>query len=213
MSTSTVDDFHRQVIAEVIKQARNEFLNEGNDETPLIELQQLWESKLFPNQSGTFTEGEDAYNNDYQEFELYNQEYPQSFQTSAANIAALSQAPARPNASLDDEYGRPKPFMQTKPKPGTQNRQYPFQGQYDGQSDISDNEDAGKADDGDESLHSDLDDPNEDDDNAETDDVILCLYEKVTRTRNKWRFTLKDGIMHIDGRDHLFHRANGELEW
>ncbi|KAI8988183.1 transcription factor IIA, alpha/beta subunit [Mycotypha africana] len=66
-------------------------------------------------------------------------------------------------------------------------------------------------------LGSDLDDTDEDDDDAEGNEeiehIILCLYDKVTRTKNKWKCILKDGIMLVNGRDYLFHRANGDFEW
>jgi hypothetical protein len=71
-------------------------------------------------------------------------------------------------------------------------------------------------DDPDDEINSDLDDTeDEDDDNEQDDDnsLILCLYEKVTRTKNKWKCTLKDGVMTVNGKDMLFQKANGEFEW
>ncbi|CAN6360774.1 unnamed protein product, partial [Urochloa humidicola] len=35
----------------------------------------------------------------------------------------------------------------------------------------------------------------------------------VTRTKNRWKCTLKDGIMHLDGRDILFNKAMGEFDF
>ncbi|KAJ2539059.1 transcription factor IIA subunit alpha [Coemansia sp. RSA 1933] len=66
-------------------------------------------------------------------------------------------------------------------------------------------------------INSDLDDTDEDDyENGGTEDIehiILCQYEKVTRTRNRWKCVLRDGIMLINGRDYLFQKATGEFEW
>lgn len=66
-------------------------------------------------------------------------------------------------------------------------------------------------------INSDLDDTDEDDEDGEggeeIEHIILCLYDKVTRTKNKWKCILKDGIMLVNGRDYLFHRANGDFEW
>ncbi|KAJ1980268.1 hypothetical protein H4R35_001184 [Dimargaris xerosporica] len=74
--------------------------------------------------------------------------------------------------------------------------------------------------DGDEdAINSDLDDPDDDDINEngaggdDTEHIILCQYDKVTRQKNRWKCTLKDGIMLIDGKDYLFHKATGEFEW
>ncbi|GLH04889.1 Transcription initiation factor IIA subunit 1 [Gryllus bimaculatus] len=41
----------------------------------------------------------------------------------------------------------------------------------------------------------------------DTDNVV------ITRTRNKWKFHLKDGIMNLNGKDFVFQRAGGDAEW
>lgn len=38
-------------------------------------------------------------------------------------------------------------------------------------------------------------------------------FLQITRAKNRWRFTLKDGIMNINGRDYVFQKAHGEAEW
>ncbi|KAG0163115.1 hypothetical protein DFQ30_000728, partial [Apophysomyces sp. BC1015] len=72
-------------------------------------------------------------------------------------------------------------------------------------------------DDDDNDINSDLDDTDDADDDAEgaeeVENIILCLYDKVTRTKNKWKCVLKDGITLVNGRDYLFNRANGDFEW
>jgi len=60
------------------------------------------------------------------------------------------------------------------------------------------------------------DDQSDDEDVAtlfQSDNVVVCQFEKVQRTRNKWKFTLKDGIMHINKKDYCFSKATGEAEW
>ncbi|CAH1153774.1 unnamed protein product [Phaedon cochleariae] len=47
----------------------------------------------------------------------------------------------------------------------------------------------------------------------ETDNVIVCQYDKITRSRNRWKFHLKDGIMNLKGQDFIFQKANGDAEW
>ncbi|KAG5518796.1 hypothetical protein PMAC_002767 [Pneumocystis sp. 'macacae'] len=69
-----------------------------------------------------------------------------------------------------------------------------------------------------DSINSDLDsEPNSNPEDApENDDngqLVLCLYDKVQRTKNKWKCVLKDGIIGMGGKDYLFMRANGEFEW
>lgn len=36
---------------------------------------------------------------------------------------------------------------------------------------------------------------------------------QITRSRNKWKFYLKDGIMNLSGKDFVFQKANGDAEW
>ncbi|XP_057671919.1 transcription initiation factor IIA subunit 1-like isoform X2 [Diorhabda carinulata] len=47
----------------------------------------------------------------------------------------------------------------------------------------------------------------------ETENVIVCQYDKITRSRNRWKFHLKDGIMNLNGEDFIFQKANGDAEW
>lgn len=47
----------------------------------------------------------------------------------------------------------------------------------------------------------------------DTDNVVVCQYDKISRTRNKWKFIFKDGIMNLNGKDYVFQRANGDAEW
>lgn len=75
-------------------------------------------------------------------------------------------------------------------------------GQFDGADDGSREE----ADE--DAINSDLDDP--DDliaEDAEADEsegqVMLCTYDKVQRVKNKWKCTLKDGILTTGGREYV----------
>lgn len=47
----------------------------------------------------------------------------------------------------------------------------------------------------------------------DTDNVVVCQYDKITRSRNKWKFYLKDGIMNLSGKDYVFQKMNGDAEW
>uniref|UniRef100_A0A2P2LP93 Transcription initiation factor IIA subunit 1 n=1 Tax=Rhizophora mucronata TaxID=61149 RepID=A0A2P2LP93_RHIMU len=65
---------------------------------------------------------------------------------------------------------------------------------------------------------------NEDDDDDDLDDVdqgeelntqhlVLAQFDKVTRTKSRWKCMLKDGIMHINNKDVLFNKATGEFDF
>ncbi|XP_056148231.1 TFIIA-alpha and beta-like factor [Lampris incognitus] len=47
----------------------------------------------------------------------------------------------------------------------------------------------------------------------DTDNVIVCQYEKIQRSKNRWKFLLKDGVMCFGGRDYVFSKVVGEAEW
>jgi len=72
-----------------------------------------------------------------------------------------------------------------------------------------------------EEINSDLDDSDSDNGdgdegpgNAQADqDIVFCTYDKVARVKNKWKCTLKDGMIHVNGKDYLFAKCNGEFEW
>ncbi len=55
-------------------------------------------------------------------------------------------------------------------------------------------------------------DPEADED-PDLDDLVLCQYDKVTRIKNKWKCMMKAGMMRLNGRDYVFHKGLGELEW
>ena len=61
-----------------------------------------------------------------------------------------------------------------------------------------------------ESLGSDLDDDAEE---PETEELVLCQFEKVARVKTKHKCQLKDGIMHLNGKDYLFSKATCEFEF
>ncbi|XP_015123967.1 transcription initiation factor IIA subunit 1 [Diachasma alloeum] len=88
----------------------------------------------------------------------------------------------------------------------------------DDDDDLDDDKDAEEDDDAgareEEPLNSE-DDVTDDDptDLFDTDNVVVCQYDKITRSRNKWKFYLKDGIMSLSGKDYVFQKANGDAEW
>lgn len=100
------------------------------------------------------------------------------------------------------------------------------------EDDLDDDDDEDNENDDDEQLNDDIeeetqevaeDEPlNSEDDvsdadgteeSFETDNVIVCQFDKITRARNRWKFHLKDGIMNLNGEDYVFQKANGDAEW
>ncbi|XP_051772201.1 TFIIA-alpha and beta-like factor isoform X1 [Ctenopharyngodon idella] len=46
----------------------------------------------------------------------------------------------------------------------------------------------------------------------DTENVIVCQYDKIHRSKNRWKFYLKDGVMCFGGKDYVFSKAVGEAE-
>ncbi|KAF2664023.1 hypothetical protein BT63DRAFT_429558 [Microthyrium microscopicum] len=70
-----------------------------------------------------------------------------------------------------------------------------------------------------DAINSDLDDSEDEmeeqkeDDEGPLGEMILCTWDKVNRVKNKWKCTLKDGVLATGGKEYLFHKATGEFEW
>ncbi|KAL9371632.1 hypothetical protein Peur_036772 [Populus x canadensis] len=79
--------------------------------------------------------------------------------------------------------------------------------------------DVGDDDDDDEPLNEDDDDDEDLDDVDQGEELntpqhlVLAQFDKVTRTKSRWKCILKDGIMHINNKDILFNKATGEFEF
>lgn len=43
--------------------------------------------------------------------------------------------------------------------------------------------------------------------------IIIFFHLQIHRSKNKWKFHLKDGIMNLNGRDYVFSKAIGDAEW
>ncbi|OJJ45612.1 hypothetical protein ASPZODRAFT_152651 [Penicilliopsis zonata CBS 506.65] len=87
-------------------------------------------------------------------------------------------------------------------------------GQFDG---VDDEEDE-RVENDEDAINSDLDDPDdlvadEHDGDDAVGQVMLCTYDKVQRVKNKWKCTLKDGILTTGGKEYVFHKGQGEFEW
>ncbi|ESZ98797.1 hypothetical protein SBOR_0818 [Sclerotinia borealis F-4128] len=69
-----------------------------------------------------------------------------------------------------------------------------------------------------DAINSDLDDPDDGLNDDEDDDegmghIMLCMYDKVQRVKNKWKCVMKDGVLTVNGKEYVFHKATGEYEW
>ncbi|CZT03939.1 related to transcription factor TFIIA-L [Rhynchosporium graminicola] len=90
-------------------------------------------------------------------------------------------------------------------------------GQMDAQDD-DDKDDVKDEELDEDAINSDLDDPDdglndEEDDDENMGHIMLCMYDKVQRVKNKWKCVMKDGVLTVNGKEYVFHKASGEYEW
>ena len=88
--------------------------------------------------------------------------------------------------------------------------------QFDGAEDDEDDQDDKTGikdelfddDDDEDAINSDLDDPDdalpeEEQEEGRPSQIMLCTYDKVARVKNKWKCTLKDGVLTTGGKEYV----------
>ncbi|EPQ29371.1 uncharacterized protein PFL1_03126 [Pseudozyma flocculosa PF-1] len=214
MSNRVVSQVYRTIIDDVINNVRQDFDDMGIEKEVLEELQRSWEAKIIATQVAEFdgapslppvnsrsskqepkSEAKpDVKKEDSNGKGDERDGQPRSKQAKGDNSADVASAVDR---STSNGHGAAASSSQDDPAAAGEKRKRPS--------------------DGDE-IGSDLDDSDDDDadggvDGDGNDDMLLCLYDKVQRVKNKWKCVLKDGVASIDGRDYLFTKCNGEFEW
>jgi hypothetical protein len=46
-----------------------------------------------------------------------------------------------------------------------------------------------------------------------TANMVLSQFEKVSRSKSKWKCSLKEGIMYLNGKEYFFGKGMGEFQW
>ncbi|KAH8280873.1 hypothetical protein KR054_002641 [Drosophila jambulina] len=59
----------------------------------------------------------------------------------------------------------------------------------------------------------DLTDDEEIEEKFESENLVACQYDVVSRSRNKWKFIFRDGMMKVHGKEFVFKRAEGDAVW
>ncbi|TWW69138.1 transcription initiation factor IIA subunit 1 [Takifugu flavidus] len=130
--------------------------------------------------------------------------------------AAAPQAPQQqqPQAQLQPQAQQPPMMLQVD---GTGDTSSDDEEDEEEEYDEEDEEEREVAEDGqveEEPLNSEDDVSDEEDQELfDTENVVVCQYDKIHRSKNKWKFHLKDGIMNLNGRDYVFSKAIGDAEW
>eukprot|EP00727_Mastigamoeba_balamuthi_P012473 m51a1_g7849 putative transcription factor iia alpha beta subunit (254) ;mRNA; f:222508-223561 len=207
------------VIDDVCANVARKLSQLGYDSYALDDLKQKW--KLYMSQSGALHPGalEEAGFPAASTVELPS-DLPESFDdltpAAAAGAPSASAAPAGPAQPLQLPSlsaggfglalaaGRPSEYMAGEEQAGQRPRGVAqFDGEDDDESDAGedlDGIDVGDGDEPEEAL-------------TASSSYIFCLYDKVSRVKNKRKVVLTSGVMHLSGYDYLFKRATGNFTW
>jgi transcription initiation factor TFIIA large subunit len=105
------------------------------------------------------------------------------------------------SSNLHLTVSEPSPSSPDTPKPTVVKQ---MDGGDDSDEDTKDNIELFELDE--DAITSDLDDSADDghddaDDGESAGHMMLCTYEKVQRVKNKWKCTLKDGVLTVNGKE------------
>ncbi|GAA5936569.1 uncharacterized protein JCM15063_001924 [Sporobolomyces koalae] len=182
MSNKSVPAVYRTIIDDVVHHVRPEFEQIGVEEAVLQELLRLWELKLAQSRVADFS-------TDERMGPVAKQFPPLTPEQVALHQQLLQQqqqvASSKPQGNVKKENGDDK---------------------------------AGAKGDDEDAINSDLDSSEDElDEDAEAaaggddqgGDIVIALYEKVQRVKNKWKVTLKDGLISVNGKEYVFSKCNG----
>jgi len=223
MSNKNVPQAYRSIIDKVVASVRPDFEENGIDENVLIALQQSWEAKLALSRVADFSSDP--------RLGAYQAMLPPLLDESAkkdASVAAdgsstsvkqedglAASASSLANGKDKASDGSDAKNGATAPSTASTSAASTSTAKHKPKPDADSNEINSDLDESDSDLLSDDEDNDEFGDGNDRDegDVIIALYEKVQRVKNKWKITLKDGIISVKGKDYLFQKCQGEFEW
>lgn len=208
---------NREVIKDVISEIQPAFAEEGVPQAVIDMLQKLWLQKLEKTSDPAFTE----------ELDLTDSDASTVFHGFEAPLPSTSRCLAAPQPVSK----KPKSSKKVKKIQQVDGPNDSSDSEEEINDEIDDDDDNDSDDDDDDDIDGDGDE--EDGEGAEdeplgsgddisdgdpsdlfdTENVVVCQYDKIQRVRNKWKFHLKDGIMNLNGKDYVFQKATGEAEW
>ncbi|PWN90722.1 TFIIA-domain-containing protein [Acaromyces ingoldii] len=221
MSNRAVSSTYRLVIDDVIANVRQDFEDMGIEREVLEELQRSWEAKIVATGVADFDGAGPAAPRRQREQQQQQSDTPKVKQEDDDGLHQ-SQSSQQASSSSSNKVARTN--GSTSVKDGTAGEGSSGNGKSrDKGTSNGDGADGAEGEGGkrkrpadDDEIGSDLDDSDDEDFDGALDgdgDMILCLYDKVQRVRNKWKCVLKDGVASIDGRDYVFSKLGSELEW
>ncbi|ANB12408.1 Toa1p [Sugiyamaella lignohabitans] len=225
MSNDIVGKLYAEVIEGVVADSRPDFEDSGIDEATLMELKDIWQQRL-----SSFGVAKLPWDIEEEVLpplpiaEPALEIPPQPTVPAANNPVRVKIEPSQPTTTAPPGIMLPTSSnvdarirSNDLPRPNGGGLVLPGGGhitQADGPGD-----DDGLGDSDPDGINSDLDDSDDGLNSAAEDEdddggmIMLCLYDKVQRVKNKWKYVLKDGVANINGKDYVFSRGSGESEW
>lgn len=231
ISATQVAGVYQQVVDDVIVGVKQHFSDEGLDESVLADLQTLWMQKLKLHSTVVGHRGAGA---------AIKTEYRMP-PTGGAAIKTEYRMPQTDGAAEDDDEDLDGAASAIEPDPRVPSLPAAAAGNTGGNGAVAATANTGvdaaaasssgsaagpipqidggtgDDDDGDNfELNSDDDELGSEDDDDEDDEdtnFTVCQFEKIQRTRNRYKATLKNVIMQVDGTDYMFAKVVGEYTW
>lgn len=210
MSSKAVPQTYRAIIDKVIQSVRPDFEENGVEEAVLQALQESWEAKIALSRVADFSS--DPRLGAYQ-----NMLPPDTRTARNGNATASGSGSSKKSQTNGSNAAAGLPDIKPDPSPSkaSSSKSKAIDQSTSNSTAQNDSNSLGSdLDESDDDLLSDEDENGGDGDNTAAEgDVIIALYEKVNRTKNKWKIVLKDGVLNADGKDYVFSRCQGDFEW
>lgn len=238
MSNPEASRVYELIVDSVVNEVREDFENAGIDEQTLQDLKRVWQVKLSETQVTKFSW--DPQDTEYvgqplggaleEENNIKNSvpsEYTLSTDSQGLVLPGFSnesggkvdQLNGVPETELSESpNGKEEPSADPKGKDIELTLSYPdgntaemlkIQEKKAKRSALLDTDEVG----------SELDDSDDDylisegEEDGPDENLMLCLYDKVTRTKARWKCSLKDGIVTVNRKDYTFQKSQVEAEW
>ncbi|QEU62060.1 Toa1 [Kluyveromyces lactis] len=229
MSNIEASKVYETVLETVINDVRQEFEDSGVDEQTLQDLKRIWQMKLSESKAATFIWDPENTTSTSTVAEpvvkLQNGEFNDNSINHSGDATSAGEADIigsninngssdmvnNDELQIEDNEMKPKQeieFSMNDPD-GDLTKQLKLQAKQAKKSALLETDE----------INSDLDDSDDDYVNMDVEDegadvnMMLCLYDKVLRVKNKWKCNLKEGVVTIDHKDFAFQKAQGESEW
>lgn len=224
MSNKEAAKTYEEIIDEVINESRQDFEDIGIDESTLLDLRQIWRDNLAQTRVANFSWAPHLAETD----PVISTATTVDQSSSVAGVTSTESSSHTNTPSNSANTTNNSTTGTNSQQQNVNGSEFSFEVQDDTgklakslqkQRDAELKKERTMASLDSDDINSDLDDSDDDAEGFDEDGedgegmIMLCLYEKVLRVKNKWKCNLRDGILNVNGKDYTFQKATGESEW